>query len=70
MQLTLTTSPVATRDGVHIIIPIQADVELRLTPHEAMRLGRVASREAALAVDAARFTDPSNCEVITLMRAA
>ena len=58
MQLTLTTSPVATRDGEHII------VALRLTVHEAMRLGQSACREASKAVIEARYIEPTECEIV------
>ncbi len=64
MQLTLTTSPVATRDGEHIIIPVQDDVALRLTVHEAMRLGQSACREASKAVIEARYIEPTECEIV------
>lgn len=66
MQITPTTAFAATRDDQHIIIDIQKDVQLRLTVHEAMHLGRTATRAAAQAMDAARFIKPDKCEVIAL----
>ena len=70
MQITPTTAFAATRDDQHIIIEVQKDVQLRLTVHEAMHLGRSASRAAALAMEEARHIEPQECEVIAFTRRA
>lgn len=60
MQLIPTVVTLARFDGEHVIIPIQEDVQLRLSVHEAMSLGQSAIRASRGAIDRSR----SQAEII------
>jgi hypothetical protein len=64
MQINPTIPMAATFNGERIIIDLQEGLQLSLSIHEAMRLSRTVTGEAVSAMEAARLTDTSGCEVI------
>lgn len=69
MQINPTIPMAATFNGERIIIDLQEGLQLSLSIHEAMKLGRAAIGEASVAMEAARLVDTSECEIIAFPEA-
>ena len=64
MQLIPTIPMTANFDGECVSIDIQEGVQLRLTPHQAVRLSLAAQGGASDAMHSARFREPNAAEII------
>ena len=64
MQIIPTIKPVAKMQGEDIVIPVQEDVAIRLTLHEAMALAQSVMGQARDAIQASRYIEPTEAQII------
>ncbi|MBY6015126.1 hypothetical protein KUV75_09470 [Qipengyuania gaetbuli] len=64
MQIIPTLKPIANMHGEDIIVPIQEDVSICLTLHEATALFMSVSHLVREALEASRYIEPTEAQII------